>query len=71
MVKFGETYEFHKIPEWYNDYINYQVLKKKIEKFKAERKAGNYMKMKGYYSYLHHSRRIVSLGVIDRSEGSI
>ena len=30
-MKFGEIFEYHKIPEWYNMYLNYELFKQKIE----------------------------------------
>ncbi len=33
-MKFGQQFEFHKIPEWYTDYFDYQKFKKLISAFK-------------------------------------
>lgn len=30
-MRFGELFEYHKIPEWYNMYLNYQGLRSKID----------------------------------------
>ena len=35
-MKFGVQFEFHKIPEWYTDYLDYIKLKKLISAFKAK-----------------------------------
>ena len=35
-MKFGQQFEFHKIPEWYCQYLEYEKLKKMIEDFKAD-----------------------------------
>ena len=32
-MKFGIQFEFHKIPEWYTDYLDYLKLKKLIKDF--------------------------------------
>ena len=44
-------FEFHKIPEWYMMYLDYEKLKKMIEDFKSKRKAGKYMKLPGLYTF--------------------
>jgi SPX domain protein involved in polyphosphate accumulation len=33
-MKFGQQFEYHKIPEWYMMYLDYNKLKKMIEMFK-------------------------------------
>ena len=60
-MKFGETYEYHKIPEWYNDYLNYAALKSKIDKDKEQIKQQHMIKLPGYYMFLSNSRRLMSL----------
>jgi SPX domain protein involved in polyphosphate accumulation len=35
-MKFGKQFEFHKIPEWYTDYFDYQKFKKLISAFKKK-----------------------------------
>jgi SPX domain protein involved in polyphosphate accumulation len=35
-MKFGQQFEFHKIPEWYTDYFDYQKFKKLISTFKKK-----------------------------------
>lgn len=50
-MKFGQSFEYHKIPEWYNMYLDYKGLKKSIEDFKDKRKEGEYMKLLGYYLF--------------------
>ncbi len=32
-MKFGKQFEFHKIPEWYTEYLEYQRLKASIKEF--------------------------------------
>ena len=44
-MKFGEIFEYHKIPEWYNMYLNYELLRQKIDDFNQ----GNPFKLPGYY----------------------
>ena len=59
-MRFGEQFEYHKIPEWYNNYLNYESLKKKIELFKEKQKAGDYMKLPGLYLFLKETGKIAT-----------
>ena len=33
-MKFGQQFEFHKIPEWYTMYLDYEMFKEMIDHFK-------------------------------------
>lgn len=35
-MKFGIQFEFHKIPEWYIEYLDYNKVKSLIKEFKFE-----------------------------------
>jgi hypothetical protein len=48
-MKFGNLFEFHKIPEWYTEYIRYNELKDRISTFKKLMKHEKTRKLKGYY----------------------
>lgn len=48
-MKFGHLFEFHKIPDWYTEYLHYNELKTKISDFKTMKKSGNVRQLKGYY----------------------
>ena len=48
-MKFGHLFEFHKIPDWYTEYVHYRELKTRIDSFKAMKKAGTVKQLKGYY----------------------
>ena len=48
-MKFGHLFEFHKIPEWYTEYLAYKELKSRIDTFKGLRKIDRTRKLKGYY----------------------
>lgn len=48
-MKFGHLFEFHKIPDWYTEYVHYRELKLRISEFKALTKAEQVKKLKGYY----------------------
>ena len=60
-MRFGELFEFHKIPEWYNMYLNYGLLKQNIENFQKLEKAKEMMKLPGYYIRSDVSGEIVAL----------
>jgi SPX domain protein involved in polyphosphate accumulation len=34
-MKFSAQFEFHKIPEWYDDYLQYKRLKQLLSKFSS------------------------------------
>ena len=36
MVRFGESFELNKIPEWYNHYFKYEMLNKMTESYKTQ-----------------------------------
>jgi SPX domain protein involved in polyphosphate accumulation len=48
-MKFGHLFEFHKIPEWYTEYVHYKDLREQIDKFKAFCKDGLAKPLNGYY----------------------
>lgn len=35
-MKFGQQFEYHKIPEWYSEYLDYNRFKKLIKTFKGK-----------------------------------
>jgi SPX domain protein involved in polyphosphate accumulation len=35
-MKFSAQFEFHKIPEWYSEYMDYKRLKAMIKRFKGK-----------------------------------
>jgi hypothetical protein len=49
-MKFGHLFEFHKIPEWYTEYVHYKDLREQIDKFKAFCKDGLAKPLNGYYT---------------------
>ena len=52
MVRFGESFELQKIPEWYNQYFKYMLLNKMTEGFKEQTNQGQLVKLRGYYVFL-------------------
>ena len=59
-MKFGQQFEFHKIPEWYAEYYEYQRFKTLTKEFKDRVKckmilfmfiAGKSNKLRGIYQF--------------------
>ena len=48
-MRFGHLFEYHKIPDWYTEYVNYKDLKDKVVEFKRLRRSGATKRLKGYY----------------------
>ncbi len=44
-MKFGQQFEFQKIPEWYTMYLKYEFFKQLISAFKDKVKAGQMVKL--------------------------
>jgi len=59
-MKFSAQFEFHKIPEWYSEYMDYKRLKAMIKRFKGKVSSnrnyfmmsleGNMQKLRGLYT---------------------
>lgn len=64
IMKFGLQFEFHKIPEWYSEYLDYKRFKGLIKKFKVKVKAGEIQKLRGFY-YLTTKRFVLPLDVFE------
>jgi hypothetical protein len=39
-MKFGNQYEFHKIPEWSENYFDYGLVKKLLKEFRNKHRSG-------------------------------
>lgn len=48
-MKFAAQFEFHKIPEWYDDYLAYKRLKQLLSKFSARVESHKAQKLNGVY----------------------
>ena len=60
-MKFGHQFEFHKIPEWYNMYLDYELLKDFIDEFKADVSAGNAIKLPGLFTFTQANQSVIPL----------
>ena len=50
-MKFAAQFEFHKIPEWYDDYLAYKRLKQLLSKFSARIESDQAHKLNGLYYF--------------------
>ena len=50
-MRFGEHFESLKIPEWYSMYLDYELLKSKIEDFQEHCKNGTANKLESKYGF--------------------
>lgn len=48
-MKFGVQFEFHKIPEWYSEYLDYRRFKGIIKKFKKKVKSKSFKLLLLYF----------------------
>ena len=48
-MKFGNLFEFNKVPDWYTEYVQYVELKRRINLFKNLSESGEVERLKGYY----------------------
>jgi hypothetical protein len=39
-MRFSEIFDYHKIPEWYNEYLNYDAQNTQIENYHEAVKKG-------------------------------
>ena len=44
-MKFGLQFEFHKIPEWYTMYLDYQLFKDMIDFYKIQTTDGKFVRI--------------------------
>ena len=49
-MKFGQQFEFHKIPEWYDEYLDYENLKYLLRRFSGNVEYGTLVKLPGFYT---------------------
>ncbi len=49
-MKFSEQFEYHKIPEWYSEYLDYKFFKEHLKNFRSNVRDGSLTKLKGLYT---------------------
>ena len=60
-MQFTEYFNYHKIPEWYNMYFNFESLLDRIERFDSSKQENQYVKLYGFYYYIASAKRIVRI----------
>ena len=68
-MKFSEQFEFHKIPEWYNMYLDFEDLLDKVNEFAEKVKEGESAKLPGYYQFTMQ-KRVVPFEIVGRSSSN-
>jgi hypothetical protein len=48
-MKFAAQFEFHKIPEWYDEYLQYKRLKQLLWKYSSRIEQDQAYRLKGVY----------------------
>ena len=61
MVQFGDQYETQKIPEWYNEYLDYLLLAKKMEDFSRLEGEKKCLKLPGLYFFSAKLQKLVNI----------
>jgi len=57
-MKFGNLFEFHKIPEWYNEYLDYKKFVRMIESHQQSIKCNELTKLSGIFFITEHKEVI-------------
>jgi hypothetical protein len=57
-MNFGKQFEYHKIPEWYDEYLDYDNLTKLIEEFNVGVESSELIKLTGFYTINSHHKLI-------------
>lgn len=47
---FSEQFEYHKIPEWYSEYLDYNFFKEYLKLFRTNVRDGDLTKLRGLYT---------------------
>lgn len=63
-MKFGQLFEFHKIPEWYTEYFMYKEFIIKINDFKTLRSIGKAKLLIGFYM-VNKNRKLYCIDFIN------
>ena len=63
MVKFADQYETQKIPDWYQYYIDYQELQKRLKEFSRLEQSKQTYKLPGLYYFSAQLLQPVSLSL--------
>ena len=61
-MKFGNLFEFHKIPEWYYKYLNYKQLCTLIESHQQSVKQNRHAKLNGVF-FITESMQVLDVPI--------
>ena len=67
-MRFGQQFEFHKIPEWYDEYLDYENLKAILKKFQGDVEYKTLIKLPGYYT-INNQQVLISLDFFEKDAG--
>mgnify|MGYP000884102214 CR=1 FL=1 len=63
-MKFGNLFEFHKIPEWYHEYLDYRAFATICKGHSAAVANKHLTKLSGIY-YLTESKRVIDIPIFE------
>lgn len=69
-MKFSKQLDYHKIPEWSNDYLKYEELKESIYKFKKGITDGTCVTLDGYY-ILTSNQTVLKIDVASQPDSRV
>lgn len=64
-MKFGNLFEFHKIPEWYNHYLDYKKFVAQIESHQQMVKSKELSKLNGVF-FMTEDKRILDVPLFEQ-----
>jgi len=80
-MKFSEQFEYHKIPEWYSEYLDYKFFKDKLKDFRSKVTGNNRIyihyfiidgeltKLRGLYT-MTNKRFVIPMDILEGTEHS-
>jgi hypothetical protein len=78
-MKFSEQFEYHKIPEWYSEYLDYKFFKDQLKHFRTKVTGNNRIyfnyfiidgeltKLRGLYT-LTNKRFVIPMDILEGTE---
>ena len=64
-MKFGNLFEFHKIPEWYHEYLDYKGLADRCKEYRKQVRKAKREKLSGIF-YLTESKKVVDIPIFEK-----
>lgn len=63
-MKFGNLFEFHKIPEWYNEYLDYKKFARFIESHQQMVHSKDLFKLDGVF-FLTADKQVIDVPIFE------